>query len=60
MTEIEDPEEPAKQETFAFPVDSLSHIADLLGELDAFPSATSSPGSCDAAVTLIRAWPPAT
>ena len=36
MTGTEDPEEPAEQETFAFPVDSLSHIADLLGELDAF------------------------
>ena len=36
MTGTEDLEEP---ETFAFPafpVDSLSHIADLLGELDAF------------------------
>ena len=36
MTRIEDPEEPAEPETFAFPVDSLSHTADLLGELDAF------------------------
>jgi hypothetical protein len=36
MTGTEDPEEPADPETFAFPVDSLSHIADLLGELDAF------------------------
>ena len=36
MTGTEDPEEPAEPETFAFPVDSLSHIADLLGELDAF------------------------
>jgi hypothetical protein len=33
MTE---PEEPAEQETFAFPADSMGHIADLLGELDAF------------------------
>jgi hypothetical protein len=31
MTEIEDPEEPAKPGTFALPVDSPSHIADLLG-----------------------------
>jgi hypothetical protein len=36
MTETEDPEEPAEPETFAIPVDSLTHIADLLGELDAF------------------------
>ncbi len=36
MTGTEDPEEPAEQETFAFPVSSLSHIAGLLGELDAF------------------------
>ena len=36
MTGTEDPEEPAEQETFAFPVDSLNHLADLLGELDAF------------------------
>ena len=36
MTGTEDPEEPAEPETFAFPVSSLSHIADLLGELDTF------------------------
>ena len=36
MTTTEDPEEPAEPETFAVPVDSLSHLADLLGELDAF------------------------
>jgi hypothetical protein len=36
MTGTEDPEEPAEPETFAFPVSSLSHLADLLGELDAF------------------------
>ena len=36
MTGTKDPEEPAEPETFAFPVDSLSHLADLLGELDAF------------------------
>ena len=36
MTEIEDPGEPAAPETFALPVESLSHIADLLGELDTF------------------------
>ena len=36
MTGTEDLEEPAEPETFAFPVDSLSHLADLLGELDAF------------------------
>ena len=32
----EDPEDPAEPETFALPADSLSHLADLLGELDAF------------------------
>jgi len=36
MTGTEDPEELAEPETFALPVDSLSHLADLLGELDAF------------------------
>lgn len=36
MTGTEDPEEPAEPETFAVPVSSLTHIADLLGELDAF------------------------
>ena len=36
MTGTGGPEEPAEPETFAFPVDSLSHLADLLGELDAF------------------------
>lgn len=36
MTETEDPEEPADPETFALPAGSLSHLADLLGELDAF------------------------
>ncbi len=36
MTRIEDPEEPVEPETFAFPLHSLSHTADLLGELDAF------------------------
>ena len=36
MTGTEDPEEPAEPETFALPVGSLSHIADLLGELDTF------------------------
>jgi hypothetical protein len=36
MTGTEGPEEPAEQETIALPVDSLSHIADLLGQLDAF------------------------
>jgi hypothetical protein len=36
MTGAEDLEEPAEPETFPFPVDSLSHLADLLGELDAF------------------------
>jgi len=36
MSGIEDPEEPAEPETFAVPVDSLRHTADLLGELDAF------------------------
>jgi len=36
MTGIEDPEDPAEPETFALPADSLSHIADLLGELDTF------------------------
>ncbi len=36
MTEIEDPEDPQEPETFALPVDSLSHLADLLGELDTF------------------------
>ncbi len=36
MTGTEDPEEPAEPETFAFPVSSLSHLADLLGELDTF------------------------
>ena len=36
MTGTEDPEERAEPETFAFPVDSLSHLADLLSELDAF------------------------
>ena len=30
------PRRTSKPATFAFPVDSLSHIADLLGELDAF------------------------
>ena len=65
MTGTEDLEEPAEPETFAFLVDSLSHIADLLGELDAFlrsghPVATSSPSSCDTAATRIRASPPAT
>ena len=36
MTGTEGPEEPAEPETFAFPVDSPRHTADLLGELDAF------------------------
>jgi len=36
MTETEDPGEPAEPATFAVPADSLSHLADLLGELDAF------------------------
>ena len=36
MTGTEDPEEPAKPETLALPASSLSHIADLLGELDTF------------------------
>ena len=36
MTGTEDPEEPAEPETFALPVSSLSHIAELLGELDTF------------------------
>ena len=36
MTGTEDLEEPAEPETFAFPAGSLSHLADLLGELDAF------------------------
>ncbi len=36
MTDIEDPEDPSEPETFAVPADSLSHLADLLGELDAF------------------------
>ena len=36
MTGTEDPEEPAEPETFALPAGSLSHLADLLGELDAF------------------------
>lgn len=36
MTETEDPEEPAEPETFALPVDSLSHIADLPGQLGTF------------------------
>ncbi len=36
MTGTEGLEESAEQETFAVPADSLSHIADLLGELDAF------------------------
>ena len=36
MTGTEDLEEPAEPETFALPAGSLSHLADLLGELDAF------------------------
>jgi hypothetical protein len=36
MTGTGGPEEPAEPETFAFPVDSLRHTADLLSELDAF------------------------
>ncbi len=36
MTGTEDPEEPEELETFALPAGSLSHLADLLGELDAF------------------------
>jgi hypothetical protein len=36
MTRTEEPEEPAEPETFALPASSLSHLADLLGELDAF------------------------
>ena len=36
MTGSEDPEEPQELETFALPAGSLSHLADLLGELDAF------------------------
>ena len=36
MTGTEETEEPAEPETFALPAGSLSHLADLLGELDAF------------------------
>ena len=36
MTGTEDPEEPEELETLALPAGSLSHLADLLGELDAF------------------------
>jgi hypothetical protein len=36
MTGTEDPEEPEELETFALPAGSLSYLADVLGELDAF------------------------
>ena len=64
MTGTEDLEEPAEPETFAFPVDSLSHIADLLASTPSSAavtrSQTSSPSSCDTTATRIRASPPAT
>jgi hypothetical protein len=36
MTGTDDPEEPAEPETFAVPAGSLNHLADQIGELDAF------------------------
>jgi hypothetical protein len=36
MTRTEDPDEHAEPATVALPAGSLSHLADLLGELDAF------------------------
>jgi hypothetical protein len=65
MAGTEDPEEPAEPETFPLPAGSLSHLADLLGELDAFlrsghPAGGQLTEFMDAAVTRTRASPPAT